>query len=218
MTQGGFYLKQIEVGPMENFAYLLGDLATHQVILVDPAWEVDRLIKAAEAEDLEIVGALISHHHRDHTNGIEDLLNYKNCPIYIHKQDQQFVPIPKSNIHSTQDGESIKVGQFNIQFIHTPGHTPGSQCFLVNDHLVTGDTLFIDGCGRCDLPGGDPEAMYYTLTQKILLLPEATQIMPGHNYAALPHSSLKEQKLSNPYLRLAAESLNDFTKFRMRPR
>lgn len=209
-------IRQFEVGPMENFAYLLGDAKSRQALVVDPAWEIDTIFKRAEDADLEIVGALVSHHHYDHTNGIGELLERKEMPVYVNKNDLPFVKFaPASSLTGVDHGAKIKVGDTEIELLHTPGHTPGSQCFKIQQGLISGDTLFINGCGRCDLPGGDAEEMYYTLTQKLMRLPDDTVLYPGHNYAASPTSSLGEQKQSNPYLRLASQSLKDFLKLRM---
>ena len=215
MHESPILLRQFEIGPMENFVYLIGDSKTREVMVVDPAWEIDTIFRRAEEKNLKIVGALISHHHYDHTNGIEELLERVDVPVYVNKNDLEFVKAPKSHLTPVDHGEKIKVGNVEIETIHTPGHTPGSQCFKVLGGLITGDTLFIDGCGRCDLPGGNAEQMYYTLTQKIMRLPENIIIYPGHNYAAIPTATLNDQKKTNPYLRLASLSLNDFLKLRM---
>lgn len=215
MENTGLYLKQLEVGPMENFVYLVGNPQTHQALVVDPAWQVDTILKAAAAEDYEIVGALISHHHYDHTNGIEDLLKTLDCKVYVNKHDAEFVKQAKPNLVVVDHGDEISLGDIKIKCLHTPGHTPGSQCFHVQNHLVSGDTLFIKGCGRCDLPGGDPEQMYYTLTQKLMTMDPATVLLPGHNYAEVPTSTLGSELKQNPYLRTAATSLKDFLRLRM---
>lgn len=218
MTHGGLIIEQFELGPMENFVYFLACSEEKKALVVDPAWQVDTIKKKALELGLDIEGALITHHHYDHTNGIEALLNAFDCKVYINKHDAEFVDVPKMNLVKTDQGDVIEIGQQKIEVLHTPGHTPGSQSFLCQDHLITGDTLFIDGCGRCDLPGGDPEKMYYTLTQKIMMLPEHTCILPGHDYGQTTESTLSRQKKSNPYLRMAQESLEDFVKLRMRPR
>ena len=208
-------IRQYELGPMENFVYLVGDADTREVLAVDPAWEVDTLFRRAAEEGLKITGALISHHHGDHTNGIEDLLERGDVPVYVNKNDLPFVSAPRSALTPVDNGEKIHVGKVEIECMHTPGHTPGSQCFRVSDNLISGDTLFIKGCGRCDLPGGDPEKMYYTLTQKLMRLPDETVLFPGHNYAPVPTSTLGEEKAKNPYLKTASASLKDFLKLRM---
>jgi len=215
MGHPNFFLQQMEVGPMENFVYLLGDPMTHCAMVVDPAWQVDSILKAAAAQDYKIVGALISHHHFDHTNGLEDLLRETDCKVYVNKNDAEFVKVGSPNLVKTDHGDEIKIGNLVVKTLHTPGHTPGSQCFHVQNHLVSGDTLFIKGCGRCDLPGGDPEAMYYTLTQKLMTMDDQTILLPGHNYAEKPQSTLGYEKNENPYLKIAANSLKDFIKLRM---
>jgi hydroxyacylglutathione hydrolase len=218
MVSEGLYLRQLEVGPMENFVYLVGDSETRQALIVDPAWQVDTVLRQARADGMEVVGALVSHHHHDHTNGLEDLLEVKEVPVYVNKNDAEFVDLPASQMVKTDHGQEVSLGKLVVKMIHTPGHTPGSQCFHVRDHLVSGDTLFIHGCGRCDLPGGDPEQMYYSLTQKLMRMDDSTVLLPGHNYAETPQSTMGEEKKSNPYLKTASASLKDFLMLRMRRR
>ncbi|MCE9624717.1 MAG: MBL fold metallo-hydrolase [Deltaproteobacteria bacterium] len=210
-----FYLRQLEVGPMENFTYLIGDPVTRQALIVDPAWQVDTILRQAEADEMKVVGALVSHHHRDHTNGIEDLLEVHQVPIFVNKHDAPHVPEASEHLVKTDHGHEVSLGGLSVKCLHTPGHTPGSQCFEVRRHLVTGDTLFVHGCGRCDLPGGDPEQMYYTLTQKLMQMPDDTVVLPGHNYAPNPQSTLGEEKKTNPFLKTAGSSLKDFLTLRM---
>ena len=196
---------------MANFVYFIGDPSTKEVVLVDPAWQIDTLLKIAQEEGLKISGALITHGHFDHCNGIEELLTHLNIPIYANKEEVAFVrslgkqksifgSFPEENLKRVSSGDKINVGAVEITFIHTPGHTPGSQCFLIKNNLVSGDTLFIRGCGRSDLAGGNPKDLYESLTQKIYKLPDQTILFPGHNYAEKPSSDLKEEKEKNPYL------------------
>lgn len=210
------YLRQLEVGPMENFVYLIGDPVSRLAMVVDPAWQVDTVLKAAAVDEMKVIGALISHHHYDHTNGIDELLDTVDGRVYVNKNDAEFVKVVKPNLVKVDNGEEIKIGELVVRFLHTPGHTPGSQCFQVQNYLISGDTLFIKGCGRCDLPGGDPEQMYYSLTQKLMRMKDDTILLPGHNYAEEPQSTLGEEKRENPYLRTAAASLKDFLSLRMK--
>ncbi len=197
---------------MENFVYLVGDAGTREVFVVDPAWQVDTIIRTAKEEDLKIVGALISHYHFDHTNGIEELLQYRDCPVYVNKKDVPYLGISHDNIKAVDEGHIVKAGDVEIRMVHTPGHTPGSQCFHVRGHLISGDTLFIGACGRTDLPGGDPKELYYSLTQKLTKFSDDTILCPGHNYAEKPMTTMGSEKKTNPYL--LCDSLQNFMRFR----
>jgi hydroxyacylglutathione hydrolase len=120
----------------------------------------------------------------------------------LHKAEAEFIKgLSSSDMIKTDNGDKVDVGGLEVQLIHTPGHTPGSQCFLVDNRVVSGDTLFIDACGRVDFPGGNPEQMYYSLTQKLMALPDEMILFPGHNYAAQSQATLGEQKKTNPYLK-----------------
>ena len=194
-------LKQMEVGPMENFIYFIGDKNTREVMVIDPAWDPDFLINEAKNNDLKIKAALVTHGHFDHTNGVEGLLKHLDIPIYINKIEYDFLKFNwGENIKKTESGEKIKIGNIEITFVHTPGHTPGSQCFLVSNNLVSGDTLFINGCGRCDLPGGNVEQMFDTISNKLMKMSDDTIIFPGHNYADKKQDTMANQKLTNPYM------------------
>ena len=206
------YLKQIEIGPMENFVYFVGSSKTREVFVVDPAWQVDTILRIAKEEDLKIKGALISHYHFDHTNGIEELLQSVDCPVYVNKKDSSYLDFSHDNIKNMDDGDKVSVGDVEIRLIHTPGHTPGSQCFHVQDRLISGDTLFIGACGRCDLPGGDAKEMYYTLTQRLMKFDDSTVLCPGHNYAEKTTTTMGSEKKTNPYL--MCDSLENFLRFR----
>lgn len=202
------YLKQVELGPMANYVYIVGDPDSREVAVVDPAWEVDRIVEMAQENDLNITKILITHSHFDHINGVEALLNRTKAKVYINKAEAEFMKTVWPDLVRVESGDVAKVGTVDITFIHTPGHTPGSQCFLVRHHLISGDTLFIGACGRCDLPGSDPEAMYYSLTHTLAKLDDRTLVFPGHNYAPRPYSTIADEKRFNPYLQF--QSLQDF--------
>lgn len=206
-------IQQMELGPMENYIYFIGDQDTNEIIVVDPAWEVDYIREQAQKQNLEIKAALITHGHPDHTNGIEDLLQTHDIPIYVSEQEASFYKPVGENIKDVKLDDTFKIGKFDIEFVHTPGHTPGSQCFLVEGNLVAGDTLFLDGCGRCDLPGGDAETMYDTIYNRLMKLPDSTIIYPGHNYHHKHFDSLENQKQTNPYMNCA--NLHEFVHHRM---
>lgn len=213
-------LKQMEVGPMENFIYFIGDEKKREVLVVDPAWDVNYLLEVAKNEDLKIKGILVTHGHADHTNGVEDLLKKLDVPVYINKKEADFFKFAwgNENVKKVDSSEKVKIGDVEVELIHTPGHTPGSQCFLVeacNDGplLVAGDTLFINGCGRCDLPGGNVEQMFDTIYHKLMKMNDHTVIFPGHNYAHITSDILGNQKKTNPYMQY--ENLMSFIKKRL---
>lgn len=219
LMENPIYLRQLLLGPMENFVYLVGAQGAKEVAVVDPAWDVAAIERAAEEDGKTISAALLSHCHPDHINGVPELLSRHDVPIYVQQKELEF----SSDLRRTGDpvkglspGDPIPVGPLAIKALHTPGHTPGSQCFYAGGSLVSGDTLFIKGCGRCDLRGGDPEVMYRTLSQVLMKLPEETRLFPGHDYAEVPVSTIAEEKRNNPYLRFL--DLPSFVQYRMRPR
>jgi glyoxylase-like metal-dependent hydrolase (beta-lactamase superfamily II) len=193
---------------MANYIYFIGDPTTRQVAVVDPAWDVDRIVALAEEHDLTITKILITHSHFDHINGVEELLHRTKAKVYIHKTEAEFMQAVWPELVKVDSGDTTRLGDVDITFLHTPGHTPGSQCFLAHNHLISGDTLFIGACGRCDLPGSNPEDMYYSLTQKLAKLDDRTIVFPGHNYAARPYSTIADEKRFNPYLQF--QSVQDF--------
>jgi len=210
------YLKQMELGPMQNFIYLVGDPATRQCVVVDPAWEIETIVQTAAADDMTIVAALITHTHQDHVGGhlfgmnipgVEELLEKVKAKVYVHKAEREFLKGFGSDLVKVDNTDTLQVGRLGLTFLHTPGHTPGSQCFLVDGRLISGDTLFIGSCGRTDLPGSDPTEMYYSLTQRLSKLPDETVLFPGHNYGG-PSSTLGDEKRGNPFMRFA--SLGEF--------
>ena len=210
------YLKQMELGPMQNFIYLVGDPATRQCVVVDPAWEIETIVQTAAAADMTIIGALITHTHQDHVGGhlfglnipgVEELLEKVKAKVYVHKAEREFLKGFGSDLVKVDNNDTLQVGRLGLTFLHTPGHTPGSQCFLVDGRLISGDTLFIGSCGRTDLPGSDPSEMYYSLTQRLYKLPDETVLFPGHNYGGAS-STLGDEKRGNPFMRFP--SLGEF--------
>jgi hydroxyacylglutathione hydrolase len=208
------YFKQIEIGPMQNYVYLLGSTETRKAAVVDAAWEIDTILKIAQHDEMEITHAFVTHTHPDHVGGgfagmeiagITELLEKCKAKVVVHKAEAEFIKgLSSSDMIKTDNGDKVDVGDIEVQLMHKPGHTPGSQCFLVENRVVSGDTLFIDACGRVDFPGGNPEQMYYSLTQKLMALPDEMILFPGHNYAPLKHATMGEQKRTNPYLKFSS--------------
>jgi len=202
------FIKQMEIGPMQNYVYFIGDKKTNEVALVDPGWDPKKILKEAEEEGFNISHILLTHTHYDHVNALEEILKATDAQVYVHAQEAPFLSFAGQNLKKIKGGDRLKIGSNEIEFLHTPGHTPGSQCFLVNGNLVSGDTLFIDYCGRTDLPGGDPEQMYSSLHDVLGKLPAETVLYPGHNYASVPTSTIERELKENRYM--AAPSLEDF--------
>jgi len=201
---------------MRNFAYLIGDRQTGDCVVVDPAYAAGDLVDTLEADGMHLSGVLVTHHHPDHVGGsmmgfelkgLAELLERVSVPVHVNSQETQFVSritgIPLSDLTSHEHGDKVSVGAIDIELLHTPGHTPGSQCFLLDGRLVAGDTLFLEGCGRTDFPGGDSDEIYRSL-QKLAQLPGDPTVFPGHWYSAEPSASLSEVKRSNYVYRVAS--------------
>jgi len=197
----------MELGPLQNFVYLIGSLETREAAVVDPAWDVPRILKQAAQDEMRITQVIITHTHFDHINGLEEILKATDAQVLVHKREAAVVPVEKSNLKAIEGGDQIPLGPLSLCFLHTPGHTPGSQCVTVGDRLISGDTLFIGGCGRCDLPGGDPEQLYQSLS-RLSRLDERLIVHPGHNYAPQPTSTIAEEKSQNPFL--SAQNVEGF--------
>jgi glyoxylase-like metal-dependent hydrolase (beta-lactamase superfamily II) len=210
------YLKQILLGPMQNFVYLVGDASARECLVVDPAWEIDTIVATAARDEMRLVGALVTHTHQDHVGGhlfgldipgVEDLLARAPMKVYVHEAEREFLKGFGSDLVPVRGGEQIPAGAVPVTVIHTPGHTPGSQCFLVDGRLVSGDTLFIRSCGRTDLPGSDPTQMYESLTRRLAALPDETVVYPGHDYGGTT-TTIGDEKRHNPMMRFP--SMGDF--------
>lgn len=200
---------------MANFVYLIGDDERRECMVVDPAWDIPGIIDFVDREGMLLTGALVTHYHPDHIggdifghsiSGLADLLSKRAVKIHVNQAEsegvKQMTAVSDSDLETHRGGDVIAVGDMKLTLLHTPGHTPGSQCFLTNSALVSGDTLFIGGCGRVDLPGGNSEDMYRSLTQVLAKLPEDTVLFPGHNYASKPVSTIGDEKRENHYLRM----------------
>lgn len=210
---------------MVNFVYLIGDRETGEAVAVDPAYGPGEIVDLLEADGMRLVGALATHYHADHVGGslfghqiagVVELLARVSVPIHVQKAESPWVVraagLSADDLVEHAPGDRVSVGAVEIELLHTPGHTPGSQCFLVDGRLVAGDTLFLNGCGRTDLPGSDPEAMYDSLFNRLAVLPDSTVVYPGHLYSDEPSASLVDTKRWNPVLapRSAAEWLRVF--------
>lgn len=193
-------IHQAEIGPAENFIYFIGDPSTRQMAIVDPAWDVSKIRATAGDLGYTIQAVWLTHGHHDHTNGVAELLESHAVPVYISQYEAPKFRPDVAGLVDLDDGDAVRIGALSFQVIHTPGHSPGGQCFLYKNHLLAGDTVFIDGCGRCDLPDSDVKAMYHSIHNKIMRLPDDTVIYPGHNYGPSPTDTLADQKKTNRFM------------------
>jgi len=200
---------------MANYVYLIGDDVERVCMVVDPAWDISGILDIIDREDMRLAGALVTHYHPDHIGGslfshdvagLEELLSLRPVKIYVNELEAEGVKsvagVSDGDLERRRGGDEVLIGQTRLKFLHTPGHTPGSQCFVAGGALVSGDTLFIGGCGRVDLPGGDATQMYYSLTQILAKLPDETLLYPGHNYSSRPTSTIGDEKRENFYLKM----------------
>jgi hydroxyacylglutathione hydrolase len=206
-------LEQFELGAMANYVYFIGCSETREVAIVDPGWDMTFLFKEATKKGYKITAVLLTHGHPDHIEGLEALLKRFDVPVYLSEQEAEFFMPECKNLQLTKDHEIISVGKIQIECLHTPGHTSGCQCYHIDNILLTGDVLFVDSCGRCDLPGGSSKAMYDSLYNIILKLPDATVIYPGHRYGRKSFATLCELKTTNLYL--TCKSLDEFINERL---
>lgn len=204
---------------MVNFIYLIGDRHTGEAVVVDPAYATGDIIDVLAADDMKLSGVLVTHYHPDHVGGdlmghsiegIGDLLERVSVPVHVQADESPWVQrvtgVGAANLVEHTSGDVVTVGDIDITLVHTPGHTPGSQCFVVDGRLVAGDTLFLEGCGRTDLPGGDPAEMYRSLTQRLARIPDDTVLFPGHLYSSQPSATMGETRQWNYVLAPRSEA------------
>ena len=200
---------------MRNFAYAIGDRQTGEAVLVDPAYAATDLLDTLAADDMQLSGVLVTHHHPDHVGGsmmgfqltgLAELLGQVSVPVHVNTHEALWVSrvtgISMSDLTPHEHRDKVRIGEIDIELLHTPGHTPGSQCFLLDGRLVAGDTLFLEGCGRTDFPGGNSDEMYRSL-QQLAQLPGDPTVFPGHWYSADPSATLSHVTRSNYVYRAA---------------
>jgi hydroxyacylglutathione hydrolase len=208
------FLKQMQVGNMAVFAYLLGDTSTGEALVIDPAANIDEIIAQADQNKVKIQYIVNTHGHVDHIAGNLDMKNKTGAKIIIHESDAEMLTSTPAMIlkmfgakqsptadRTVQDGDILSVGGISLKVLHTPGHSPGSMSLYTEGYVFTGDTLFVGGVGRTDLPGGSGQVMARSIQQKLCTLPDDTMVMPGHNYGGAPTSTIGREKTSNPFLR-----------------
>jgi glyoxylase-like metal-dependent hydrolase (beta-lactamase superfamily II) len=205
---------------MVNFTYLIGDDSVMRAWLVDPAWDVRGILDLVRRRGYTLSGVLLSHWHPDHAGGeffgitaegAADVRKATGCAIHAHRAEApwlaQWAKLTESDLTIFDADGVLELSKVRARCVHSPGHTPGSTCYLASDGtaapgaLFTGDVLFVGACGRVDLPGSDPQEMKRTLLQRLASLPPETIVYPGHDYGPRPTSTLADERRNNPYLR-----------------
>jgi glyoxylase-like metal-dependent hydrolase (beta-lactamase superfamily II) len=184
---------QLEVGDMANFSYLLGCERTHKGLVIDPGWDVERILSRAKEERLAIETIVATHGHGDHTAGCAALKASTGARILIHEMDAASLPQADARL---KGGEALTLGELRFEVIHTPGHTPGGICLYTAGHLFTGDTLFVGDSGRTDLAGGHRPTLGASI-RRLMTLPDDTVVWPGHDYGPTPSSTIAWEKRHN---------------------
>jgi Zn-dependent hydrolases, including glyoxylases len=207
------FLKQLQVGPMAVFAYIIGDTEAGEGAVVDPAANTDGIISEAEKNGIKIKYIINTHGHVDHTSGNAGMKKKTGAEIIIHEDAAETLSLKPAAILKmfgaeqsppadiiVKDGDIIRVGNVELKVIHTPGHSPGGISLYTEGHVLTGDTLFVGGVGRTDISGGSWEVLVHSIKEKLLSLPDETVVLPGHNYGSMPTSTIGNERGNNPFL------------------
>ncbi len=203
-------IHQFRLGKMANFSYIVEDPETKQGVLIDPASEVNSLLREIKILGITLTGIINTHGHFDHTAGNQAMVDATGAPVMIHREDAGMLsgkghrrgkehPSPKPS-RLLKEGATIKVGKGTLRVLHTPGHTPGGIALYTPGHVITGDTLFVGAVGRTDIPGGSFKMLKRSVREKIFTLPDDTVVWPGHDYGKKPKSTVGYEKRHNPHL------------------
>jgi len=202
-------LVQIPLNEGKNFAYVFGDETTREAAVIDPGYNVEKILKQIQQLKVHIKYIFNTHSHGDHTAGNNQMKDKTGAKIVAHTKS----PIKKDI--AVQDQDNLEVGKLKVKVIHTPGHTPDGICLQVDGKLFTGDTLFVGECGRTDLSGSSTEDMYYSLFEKILPLDDNVEVYPGHDYGSKPSSTIGYERKTN--YTLEKRTLQEFIEFMAEP-
>lgn len=196
-----------------NYCYVIEDSFTQTALIIDPSWELDKVVNLLEYRGLRLTAIALTHAHSDHVNLVEPLVERYHPAVYMSRIEIDFFDYSCENLHPVNDLDEIMFGDTKLLCMWTPGHSPGGMCYKLSGHLFTGDTLFSEGCGICNLPGGSPEQMFESMQRIDRDVPPETCIYPGHSYGIEPGKTLEEIKRYNIYFGLKRE---EFIEFRMK--
>jgi hydroxyacylglutathione hydrolase len=205
-------IEQIPVGPMKNFSYVIGCEKTNEGAIIDTGWDIDGILFAARKYGLRITTIIQTHAHYDHIQKLDEAIEKTKARVLIHEKEPHAIDKITKDFKKIKDNDEISIGTLRLKFLHTPGHTPGSMCILCEGGLFSGDTLFVEGCGRVDLPGGNPEEMWHSL-ERLKKLPDQTAVYPGHDYGSMQHSTIAHEKKHNRFMRSSTKE--EFFGFRL---
>ena len=208
-------IEQMKVGFMDVFCYIVSCTKTKEALVIDPAGDEERVAERIKEKALNLKYIVNTHGHPDHTCGNAKLISLTNAKIIMHEADDEMFSSPQGQAHAREwgftptppadirvkDGDTIAAGDVSLEVIHTPGHSPGGICLLGDGNLFTGDTLFVGGIGRTDLPGASMGQFMTSIKERLLVLPGDTIVWPGHDYGFKPSSTIDEEKKSNAWLR-----------------
>lgn len=188
-------VKQIRVGSMANFTYVIADEKTRLAAVIDPSWDLEKVLDILKTNEFNVQYIINTHTHFDHVLGNEQLATLTGAKIIMHKNSTLDKDI------TVDDRDNIQLGNLNIMVIHTPGHSKDAICLLVENKLFTGDTLFVGNCGRIDLPGGSAAELHQSLFGKLAKMDDSVEIYPGHDYGSKPYSTMGDEKRTNYVLK-----------------
>ncbi|MBW1900353.1 MAG: MBL fold metallo-hydrolase [Deltaproteobacteria bacterium] len=207
-------VEQLQVGFMAVYCYIVACPKTKEALVIDPAGDEDKIVRRINDKGYHLKYVVNTHGHGDHTCGNARIMELTGAKLIMHKLDDElfntteghamsrqwgFTPSPPVDIQ-VEDGDKIEVGNISLEVLHTPGHSPGGMCLLGEGHVFTGDTLFVGGIGRTDLPGASMQEFMKSIEERLLTLSEDTIVWPGHNYGSSPSSTIGNEKKTNPFL------------------
>ncbi len=205
-------VEQRPVGPMKNFSYVIGCEKTNEGAIIDTGWDIDDLLFVARKYGLKITTIIQTHAHYDHIQKLPEAIEKTKARVLIHEKEPYQIEKATTHFKKIKDNDEVILGTLKLKFLHTPGHTSGSMCAFVERKLFSGDTLFVEGCGRVDLPGSNPEEMWHSL-ERLKKLPDDVEVYPGHDYGSVPHSTIGHEKKHNRFMKSSTKQ--EFFGFRL---